>query len=209
LPVPHWQVPRLAPGTRAPGWAAVPALPPFLLADGSGPALQQTSVRLAWEESALHVRFDCADRDAWGTFTRRDDPLYLEEAVEVFLAPGDADPARYCEFEVSPRGTLFDAVIDNPDSDRATMRADPGWDCPGLRWEAGTGTVSQDWWATLAIPWAALAPETPLPKVWRANFYRIERPRDGEPEFSAWSPTLTQPADFHQPKRFGRLSLAP
>ena len=188
----------------------MPRLPPFTLADGSGPALQQTAVRLAWDEAALHVRFDCADRDAWGTFTGRDDPIYEEEAVEVFLAPGAADPARYFEFEVSPKGTLFDAVISNPDSDRATMRADPAWDCPGLRWEAGSGAATQDWWATLAIPWESLAPsipEAPLPEVWRANFYRIERPRDGEAEFSGWSPTLTAPADFHKPARFGRLSL--
>src|SRR6185295_11963744 len=130
---------------------------------------------------------------AWGTFTRRDDPIYEEEAVEVFLAPGAADPVRYFEFEVSPKGTLFDAVISNPDSDRATMRADPAWDCPGLRWEAGSGAAAQDWWATLAIPWESLAPsipEAPLSEVWRANFYRIERPRDtGEAEFSGWSPT--------------------
>jgi len=43
--------------------------------------------------------------------------------------------------------------------------------------------------------------------LWRGNLYRIERPRDGEPEFSAWSPTLTRPADFHQPARFGTLEL--
>jgi hypothetical protein len=186
----------------------VPPLPPFLLTDGSGPAVQQTAVRLAWDYGALHVRFECADRDAWGTFTRRDDPIYQEEAVEVFLAPGTADPARYFEFEVSPRGTLFDAIVWNPDSDRATMRVDPSWDCPGLRWEAGAGVASQDWWATLAIPWDSLASETPPPEIWRANFYRIERPQDGAAEFSAWSPTLTAPADFHKPARFGRLSLA-
>lgn len=187
----------------------MPPLPPFTLVDGSAPAGQQTAVRLAWDEAALHVRFDCADRDAWGTFTRRDDPVYQEEAVEVFLAPGASDPARYFEFEVSPKGTLFDAIVWNPDSDRATMRADPAWDCPGLSWEAGSGAAgAQDWWATLAIPWEALAPG--IPEVWRANFYRIERPRDGTAaEFSAWSPTLTAPADFHRPERFGRLSLYP
>ena len=69
-----------------PDWARVPPLSPFLLADGSGPAVQQTAVRLAWDDEALHVRFDCADRDAWGTFSRRNDPIYQEEAVEVFLA---------------------------------------------------------------------------------------------------------------------------
>ena len=33
--------------------------------------------------AALHVRFDCADRYAWGTLVQRDDPLWQEETVEV------------------------------------------------------------------------------------------------------------------------------
>ncbi len=202
-------------------WDLLPALPPFLLADGSAPAAQATSVRLAWDGAALHVRFDCADRDSWGTYLRRDDPLYEEECVEVFLAAGAVAPAAYLEFEVSPRGTLFDARVENPDGRRNTMRVDSTWDCPGLRWSAGQVTPGGDWWAELAIPWAALQPESPeppasgggpgAPSVLRANFYRIERPRhpfEVEPEFSCWSPTLTTPADFHKPARFGRLELA-
>ena len=185
----------------------MPALPPFTLADGSGPALQQTRVRLCGDAAALHARFDCEDRDAWGTCERRDDPIYEEEAVEVFLAPGEEDPARYFEFEVSPRGVLFDARIHNPTSRRADMTADPSWDCPGLRWVVGRGSARQDWWAILAIPWLGVTPSGDLPRVWRANFYRIERPRDGEAEFSCWSPTLTRPADFHRPARFGFLEL--
>jgi len=164
-------------------------------------------VRLCWDEAALHVRFDCEDRDAWGTYRQRDDPIYEEEAVEVFLAPGEGDPARYFELEVSPLGVLFDARIHNPTSRRADMTTDTTWDCPGLRWAAGSGAVRQDWWVVLSIPWPSVAPPGELPRIWRANFYRIERPRDGEPEFSCWSPTFTRPADFHQPSRFGFLEL--
>ena len=188
-------------------WDEIPALPPFQLADGSGPAVQQTQARLCWDELALHVRFDCEDRDAWGTFRQRNDPVYQEEAVEIFLAPGEADPVRYFELEVSPLGTLFDATIHNPTSLRADMTGDPSWDCPGLRWAAGGGTTRQDWWAWLSIPWKGISPSEWPPRIWRANLYRIERPRDGEPEFSAWSPTLTRPADFHKPARFGLLEL--
>lgn len=186
----------------------MPELSPFTLADGSGPAVHQTLTRVCWNEEALHVRFDCADRDAWGTYRRRDDPLYEEEAVEVFLAPGEEDPARYFEFEVSPKGVVFDARVHNPTSRRADMEVDPSWDCPGLRWASGPGTLRQDWWAVLSIPWRGIAPSGDLPRLWRANFYRIERPRGGEPELSCWSPTLTRPADFHKPVRFGILELA-
>lgn len=192
-------------------WGCVPAFPRFVLADGSGPAVQQTRVRVCWDDEALYVRFDCEDRDAWGTYRRRDDPIYEEEAVEVFLAPGAEDPTRYFEFEVSPLGTVFDARIHNPTSQRIDLTGDPSWDCPGLRWAAGRLQERQDWWAALAIPWAGLLPSGGQPAIWRANFYRIERPRAGadtEPEFSAWSPTLTRPADFHKPARFGVIELA-
>lgn len=214
--VPAWQVSRLASSHPAGAaladlpWSDLAALSALRLSDGSGDAVQRTAVRLAWDDAALYVRFDCEDRDAWGTFTRRDEPLYQEEVVEIFLAPGSAVPASYAELEVSPRGTLFDAWVENPDGRRETMRVDPAWECSGLRWETGSTGVREDWWTALAIPWAALAANGLRPASLRANFYRIERPRDGGPaEWSAWSPTLVDPPDFHRPARFGLLTLDP
>lgn len=173
------------------------------------PPRQPTRLTLSNDGHAMHVRFDCLDVDFWSTFTCRDEPLWQEEVVEVFLAPGEGDPRRYVEIEVSPAGVVFDAVISNPTGLRRDLVADTAWDCPGL--EAAAGSSATGWWASLAIPWrsvlAALgAPEEPMPATWRANFYRIDRPRDGSPpEFSAASPTLVTPADFHRPERFGRL----
>ncbi len=209
IPCPRWSVPRRAAGWRS--WDGVPARS-LVLSDGSGPPEQATSVGLCWDEEALHVRFDCEDRHAWGTFTKRDEPLWQEEVVEVFLAPGEADPVRYAEFEVSPAGVVFDARIHNPTGLRQDMTADVAWSCPGLRWAAGRGDARQDWWAEISIPWAGLDLDgrNNLPKLWRANFYRVERPDRGEPagaEYSAWSPTLVRPADFHKPARFGLLEL--
>lgn len=177
----------------------------FLLADGSGPAGWQTAVTVGWDAERLALRFECEDEDAWGTFTRRDEPLWQEEVVEVFLAPGEADPRDYFEIEVSPLGTLFDARISNPTGMRADLKVDRSWDCPGIAWRVGRGNVRRDWWAEIELPWRSLAPEGPLPAVWRVNFYRIERPIGGAAELSCWSPTLTEPADFHRPERFGRL----
>ncbi len=209
-------------------WPRAVPLGAFVLADGSAVARQQAVVRVACDARALYVRFDCVDRDAWGTYRSRNDPIYREEAVEVFLAPGEATPRRYWELEVSPLGVLFAARIHNPTGRRADLVADTTWKCRGLEWQAGPAIAAgsgQDWWATLAIPWAELvdggqapgkqAPSGPsasgsggqLPNRWRANFYRIERPRDGEPELSCWSPTITAPPDFHRPERFGMLEL--
>jgi len=217
--LPRVRVPRVDRDGAAPAglaafpWARAAVLAPFVLADGSAAAAQATAVRVAHDGRALYVRFDCADRDAWGTWRHRNDPIYLEEAVEVFLAPGMSDPRRYWELEVSPLGVLFAARIENPTGRRTDLVADTSWECAGLEWQAGPAGSSQDWWAALAIPWTALAAPageaagTVPPRRWRANFYRIERPRGSPPELSCWSPTLTDPPDFHRPDRFGVLEL--
>ncbi|MEM8964046.1 MAG: carbohydrate-binding family 9-like protein [Acidobacteriota bacterium] len=179
--------------------------------DGSAPE-QATEVSLAATSDALWVRFECADRHAWGTYTERDDPLWQEEAVEVFLAPATDEPfpRRYVEVEVSPLGTVFDAIVENPYGDRREMTVDTSWDW--LELEAGVEPMgsAEDWRATLRLPWAgvlAVFGLEALPRRWRLNVYRIERPRDGEAEFSAWSPTWVTPADFHRPERFGFLEF--
>jgi hypothetical protein len=169
--------------------------------------VQKTVARACWSTAALHVQFECDDRDVWGTHTRRDDPLYEEEVVEVFLAPGSEDPIEYYEFEVSPAGVLFDARVFNPESDRTHLRVDRSWDCAEIGWAAARHPRRPGWLAHLVLPFESLAPGRERPPVWRGNLYRIERPRDAAPEFTAWSPTLTDPPDFHKPARFGRLDL--
>lgn len=187
-------------------WSGVPPLPPFLLADGSRPAEQQTELRLHADGTWLHARFDCADRDIWATYTERDDPIYDEEVVEVFLAGGTADPTRYVELEVSPDGVLFDALIDNPTSRFADIVGHRDWDCPGLRWQARRDDAGGRWSAAFAVPWREV-PGLAGGRQVRANFYRIERPREERPEFSCWSPTMTTPPNFHVPSQFGLLTL--
>ncbi len=188
-------------------WQAFAAITPLALADGSGPAVQQTRVRVCFDDRALYVRFDCDDRDIWGTYTQRDEPIYDEEAVEVFIAPGAAAPIQYFEFQVSPNGILFDATIYNPASTRADLKMDASWQCPGLRWMARRDDAHNVWWGAFAIPWSSVTADSRTPSVCRANFYRIERPRDAATEYSCWSPTLTDPADFHKPARFGWLEF--
>ena len=114
-------------------WEAAVTLPPLILADGSQPALQQTVTHVCYNGQALFVRFDCADRDIWGTYTQRDEAIYDEEVVEIFLAPGEATPINYYELEISPNGVLLDVLAYNPTGDRAQLALDFSWDCPGLR----------------------------------------------------------------------------
>jgi hypothetical protein len=184
-----------------------------LLSD-SPPALnipwQPTAFRACWSEKRLYLAFHCVDRHIQGTCRQRDDPIYEEEVVEAFLSP-TGDLRHYYEFEVSPQNVVFDAKVFSPDLNRATMRVDTAWDCPGLatavkrNLRGSTGEADRWWSVEMSIPFAAFS-EIALPQPgdsWRVNFYRIDRA--DPPEFTAWSPTLEVPANFHVPERFGSL----
>ncbi len=178
---------------------------------GSDQKVQRTELRACWTEGWLYVAFDCVDRDVWGTFLLRDEPLYEEEVVEAFLSP-TGDIRHYIELEVSPRNVVFDGRVHSPDLHRGTMTVDKEWDLPGMVTAVRVrGTldrrddVDEGWSVEIAIPFAGL-PEAAPPKAgteWRGNFYRIDLV--DPPEFTAWSPTLGTSPNFHVPKRFGTL----
>ena len=142
------------------------------------------------------------------TLTERDSPLYEEDTVEAFLSP-TGDLHHYFEFEFNALNALFDAKVFSPNLNREAMEVDTAWNAEGLK----SGVViaphrsgGKVWSVEVAIPFRDL--ETSTPKAgarWRMNLYRIDLA--GEGEFSAWSPTLTIPADFHVPERFGWLEF--
>jgi len=167
---------------------------------GRAPRLA-TAVRVGFRDGALLVRFDGRDEGTVATLARRDEPLWREDVCEVFLSPFDP-PSVYFEFEINPLGALFDARIESPDLARETMRADVSWNLLGLRGRSRVRPAR--WSAVLTIPLSPMAPEG-VPLQWRANFYRIDR--GGTDEYSAWSPTLCDPPDFHRADRFGFLEL--
>jgi hypothetical protein len=179
------------------------ALPPLRLAADGGVPRRATRVVLLDDGERLHVRFECADPDPWATLLTRNGPLWEEEVVEVFLAAGPAWPRRYLELEVNPLGTVFAAWIGNPRGDRRALSVEPISHCADLETRVALDPAANGWRAELALPWAMLAARDT--GSFRANFYRVERPRPGTPEHSAWSPTFVEPPDFHRPARFGSL----
>jgi len=190
-------------------WKTPPECAPVRLrraTDATTPRLA-THVAVWFDDECLTMLFSAADDHIAATHFAHDAPLYEEDVVEVFLAP--ATPNDYYELEVSPRGTVFDARIHSPDGVRATMQTDRDWTCRGLMTAVrqiveSDGSISID--TLLRIPFAAFERATPEHgETWRANFFRIDRhPQLGD-EFSAWQPTLREPADFHVVAAFGAL----
>jgi hypothetical protein len=188
----------------------------FLRENKSGQKLTDstysTRVQTAYDQDNLYIAFICKDPDIWGKFTERDQHLWTEEAVEVFIDT-DTIPNTYVEIEVSPNNILFDSYIVDPvDID---ITATKEFDLKGIRTAVSVdGSVNDEndldrrWTVEISIPLKELVDEdyliVPGSTEWRTNFYRIERKRGGESTGYAWSPTG---ARFHKPAAFGLLGF--
>ena len=182
-------------------WAVPAGCVPFQLlrSTNAGTPRQKTTVIVYADTKNLYVLFRAEDDEVIATYMDHDAPIYEEDVVEVFLAPDK--PTTYYELEVNPIGTTLDAKIESPKGVRASMRADLAWTCKDLfaairRVPGMTETI-------LRIPFASI--DGARKNEWRANFFRIDRSRTHGDEFSAWQPTLKNPADFHVVAAFGRL----
>jgi hypothetical protein len=193
-------------------WATPQGCSPVRLrraTDAAAPRLA-TSVAAWYDDRYLTVLYSATDDHIRATFHEHDDPLYEQDVVEVFLAPDGLQ--RYFEIEVSPHGVVFDAAIESPAGTRDGMRADRSWTCEGLfvalrKVNESSGTMSVD--TVLRIPFSAVGRATPKNgETWRGNFFRIDRHPEHGDEYSAWQPTMMQPADFHVAAVFGTLRFA-
>jgi hypothetical protein len=164
-----------------------------------------TSVRAVWNNWGVYYRFECEDDYILSTMTQRDDPIYEEDVVEVFMSV-DGDLTRYFEFEFSPAGVLFDAKIVNDLSDPKgnSIQVDTSWDSAELQSWVSVDLANRRVVYEIAIPAADLLNGASIQAgdEWRSNLYRIDRsPNRDKDEYTAWSPTGI--VRFHIPSRFG------
>jgi Carbohydrate family 9 binding domain-like len=185
-----------------------------------GPTKYSTRFRALWGDEGLFLRFDAVDPNPWHTMTRRDDHLWEEEVVEIFLDPNRSG-RDYYELEISPANVVCDVRMVAPSPHK---QMDLAWDLAGLvtrtqvhEDEAGKTT---GWSAIAMLPWSGLRalpssrnvalPPRPGDR-WRFNLFRIERPggkaapEDGAVE-AAWS-SPGEPS-FHVPRAFRDLEFA-
>lgn len=192
-------------------WSMVSAIKEFVSCIDGNPDVTKTEARICWDEERLYVAFKCYDSEIQSTFRNRDDPIYEEEVVEVFIDP-NCNMKSYYEINVSPLNVVYDALIFNPKGTRSGMKVDVEWNCEGIETavkihldQAEKERKNQFWTVEMAIPFKSLSEAPSIPPhdgdIWRVNLYRIER--SPKPEFISWSPTLRP--DFHVPSAFGRL----
>ena len=173
--------------------------------DGSRSELE-TEARILYDDRFIYFAFRVVDRNVWATMKQRDEHLWLEEVVEVFLQANPSLP-NYIELEVNPLGTMLDIYL----IDRRKPLHYESWNSEHLRWAVQVaGTVDgkdgdRGWSCEIALPFEDIATATHLPPQpgdrWRLNLYRVEqKPNVAE---LAWSPTLQD--DFHVLPRLGEI----
>ena len=213
-PLPEYHVKRTQTAPTIDGdlsdaaWSQAPEVTLVQSFNGSTPDLR-TQARLLYDDRFLYVAFDCEDPDVWGTLMNRDDSIYTQEVVEIFL-DANADLGTYNELEVSPNNVIFDAYFP---ARRQGM--DLSWDSKMQTAVKVRGTVNnsddrdQGWSVEMKIPYSTLAvvPNTP-PKPgdrWRFNLYRLDLPDHRTQHGQAFSPLFI--GDFHALPRFGWLQF--
>ena len=168
----------------------------------------QTRVKACYDKKNLYVVFICNDPDMFASFTQRDEYLWKDEVVEVFIDT-DKDPDTYVEIEVSPSGVLFDSFIVNPE--KIDFAETAKFNLKQIKLAVTrTGTVNKredvdrGWVVEMAIPLNELVAEEQAEelagKTWKINFFRVNRDAGKPVGLYAWSPTLGR---FHTPSRFG------
>jgi hypothetical protein len=211
LNVPVYEVSRTATPVKVDGklddivWTkVVPLLNLRNNLDGSPGA--KTEAKILYDDDFLYVSFRSTDKNIWATLKRRDEHLWDEEVVELFV---QADPHQtsYIELEVNPLGTMLDIYL----LDIRKPLHYESWNSQRLKWGVELfGTVDgkdgdREWTCEIALPMEDVVTARNLPPQagdrWRINLYRMEKlPL---PELLAWSPTFKD--DFHVPERFGEI----
>ena len=187
-------------------WAKAPRFSDFRMNLDGTPGSYETEARALYDDTFLYFSFHCRDDNIWATLKTRDQHLWEEEVVEVFLQAG-SHQSTYIELEVNPLGTMLDIYLLDV---RKPLHYE-SWNSQKLKWNVHVfGTVDgksgdKEWSCEIALPLEDIVTAKNFPPQagdrWRLNLYRVEKlPR---PALLAWSPTFKD--DFHLPGKFGDI----
>lgn len=215
-PIPRYLVRRATSAVKIDGelaedaWAdAFPEVSLSFLWNEQTGAPQPTYIRLLYDDAALYVAFRAVDADINARFSQRDDPTFLDDAVEIFINPERSQQTVYYGFEMNARGVLYDYL--NLNSRTLFKRFDATNVEIGVKLN-GTlndrSDVDEQWTLELAIPWEnferlSLEPPT-AGTVWKANLNRWDGVQPDR-RMSIWSDPMNDESWPHVPSRFGDL----
>lgn len=157
---------------------------------------QETEFRVVYTDEAVFFGITCYEREMDRLKTdalERDDPVWADDSVEVFLKPGNG---YYYQFAVNSAAIQYDGRREaRTGLTRQEMVEGLFW---AGAWEAAAFTGPDRWSVEIRVPFAMLDPAGGFDRRWRINVGRNES-RLGN---SCWAPVE---AGFHDLPRFGFL----
>lgn len=196
-----------------PVWSKSTPTGPFVNTMDGSPVPFRTEAKAAWDDKFLYVAFQCEDDDVWSDFKNRDDKLWTQEAVEVFI-DADGDGKDYIELQVNAHGAIFDSYLPE------YRKNQNDWNSKLKAAVKVDGTLNKrddkdkSYTVEIAIPWddvkgrgtkAIELPPRPG-SLFKVNFFRMDLPKGSPQRASAWSPPMV--GDFHALNKFGELAFA-
>lgn len=108
-PIPRYEVKRASgrividgkPDEKA--WEAAPVAELVFAWESQTGAKQKTAARLLWDDNFLYVSYDCEDAEITARYQERDEPVYLDDAVEIFVNPRPSQTGAYYGLEMNAR----------------------------------------------------------------------------------------------------------
>ncbi|MAR12049.1 MAG: hypothetical protein CL681_28395 [Blastopirellula sp.] len=88
-------------------WQKAPKSKRFVDLIRGGKTLHNTQASVVWDDEYLYVGFWVEEPLVRAKYTKRDDPIYYDNDVELFIAGKDA----YYEFEINPHGTIYEGFF--------------------------------------------------------------------------------------------------
>jgi len=149
-----------------PCWSEAPAL--ALTSIREAPLKNASAVRVVYDKHNLYVGVRCEEaamgrlRTAWTHAEERDNAIWQDDCVEVFLDPLSRGTATGAHIVVNSAGVWYDAW----DGDRS-------WDC-GLR--SGIAKEGDAWTIEIAIPFDDLGFRPKGGERWLVNIGREQKP---------------------------------
>ncbi|MDP7251182.1 MAG: DUF4838 domain-containing protein [Planctomycetota bacterium] len=156
------------------------------------PVGRQTSARVLYDRTSLYLGFESTVEDVKRipvTVTERDDNVFIDDSVEIFLAVFPNARQKYWHLALNAGNTQWDGIIKTPRQD--------------LDWKSATGRTKKAWTAEIVIPFKSLGlAAPPTGTTWSANFGRTERPPNGGVVYSSWNAVYR---GFLESSSFGKL----
>jgi len=176
-----------------PCWKSAAKITDFHLLgpDGKKPS-RPTEAWLGFDDKALYIAFRCTDEQAENVqcrWTQRDDPVHMDESVEIFLDPEGLGRSYY--------HLLLNAANIQADQFMRGGLRKRSWNG---RWRSAVSKDEKGWSVEIAVPFSTLLENGVSGRPWGLN---VAREKHTKPEeITTWAPVRN---NFHDPASFGRL----